>query len=119
MKRVLLAALSMLVLSPAAQAAPPDTASIRCNFSDGSLDFEFDYDATAPVIAVDRGGMIFDYTVTARVPYGETMIVVGTLPAPSAMTTAFVIGDENRVHFYRDGRQVDEKQCGLVDKQGR
>ncbi len=108
------AILAGLLFIPAVQAAPPETASVECYFSDGSVDFTLDYAASEKVITIDRGGLIVTYSVSARVPYGDSIIVVGALPAPSTSSAAFVMGAETRAHFFRDGRLVDEKRCELV-----
>lgn len=103
-----------MVLVTTAEAAPPEAAKVACYFSDGSVDFTFDYAASDKLIALDRDVLIATYTVNARVPYGDSIIVVGALPAPSQSTVALVIGAETRAHFFRDGRLVDEKRCDIV-----
>lgn len=114
MKRFVSAILAGMLLISTAQAAPPETARVECYFSDGSIDFAFDYTASDEVIMLDRGGMIVKYSVSARVSHGDSIIVVGALPPPTGSAVAFVIGAETRAHFFRDGQPVDEKRCALV-----
>lgn len=114
MRQFVPAIFATMLLVSTTQAAPPETASVECYFSDGSIDFAFDYTASDEMITLDRGGMIVNYSVSARVPYGDSVIVVGALPPPTGSAVAFVIGAETRAHFFRDGRLVDEKHCALV-----
>jgi negative regulator of sigma E activity len=113
-KQLVFAILAGMLLVLTAEAAAPETASVECYFSDGSIDFAFDYTASDEVITLDRGGMMVKYSVSARVPHGDSVIVVGALPPPTGSAVAFVIGAETHAHFFRDGRLVDEKRCELV-----
>ncbi len=114
MKQFVSAILAGMLFVSTTQAAAPETARVECYFSDSSIDFAFDYTASDEVITLDRGGMIVNYSVSARVPYGDSIIVFGALPPPTGSAVAFVIGAETRAHFFRDGRLVDEKRCALV-----
>lgn len=97
-----------------AQERPPLSAKLDCPMPNGDPDYTISYSFGEADITIARGGSNVAYRVNGHIYYDKSVIVSAIAP-DGEVTAMFVLGEQNRIAYYRDGEFLDGKDCRLIE----